>query len=294
MYDPLRAPYVSHFTGTDRVVEHVERYVSPTVTSDQVLGGKPFRYSADRRPRVAFLVSEDEYKTETTLPPFAAKWLGKDFAVSFVFDNGSDKNALSGLGPLDEADVLVVSARRRVLPADQLAAVRRHVAAGKAVVGIRTASHAFAAVKGAQVPAGHDVWPEFDPEVLGGHYTNHHKPGPAVVVAPAPGATSHPVLTGVDPSGLSGNGSLYKVSPLTASATPLLVGTIPGQPPEPVAWTNLTGLGGRVFYTSFGHEADFAEPGFQRLLLNAIAWAAGRDVTERIEASSLDPIPFPK
>ena len=30
MYNPRQAPYVSHFTGTDRMVEHVERYVCPT------------------------------------------------------------------------------------------------------------------------------------------------------------------------------------------------------------------------------------------------------------------------
>src|SRR5262245_8782037 len=30
MYDPNSAPYVSHFTGTDLIVEHVEKYVCPS------------------------------------------------------------------------------------------------------------------------------------------------------------------------------------------------------------------------------------------------------------------------
>jgi nicotinamidase-related amidase len=189
MYNPARAPFVSHFTGTDRVVEHVERFVCPTMTSDQVLGGKPFRFATDHRPRIAVVVAEDEYKTETTLPPFAATYLGKDYHVEFVFDRADEKNDLPGLArALDEADVLFVSARRRVLPAAQVAALRKFVAAGKGVVGIRTASHAFAAKAGAKVPEGHDVWTSFDPEVLGGHYTNHHKAGPAVDIAPAGGA----------------------------------------------------------------------------------------------------------
>ncbi len=49
MYNPKRWPYVDHFTGNDLVVSHIERYVCPTVTSDQLLGGKPFRFSKDLR-----------------------------------------------------------------------------------------------------------------------------------------------------------------------------------------------------------------------------------------------------
>ena len=71
MYDPRKAPYVSHFTGTDRTVEHVERHVAPSITSDQLVGGKPFRFKGDTRPRVALLVSEDEYKTETLPCPLS-------------------------------------------------------------------------------------------------------------------------------------------------------------------------------------------------------------------------------
>ena len=47
---------------------------------------------------------------------------------------------------------MVVSARRRVLPKGQLDALRKFVAEGKPVVGIRTASHAFAPKAGAKVP----------------------------------------------------------------------------------------------------------------------------------------------
>lgn len=294
MYNPARPPFVSHFTGTDRVVEHVERFVCPSVSSDQILGGRPFRFATDHRPRVAFLIGEDEYQTETTLPPFAAHWLGRDFAVSFVFDTTEDRNTFTGASALDEADVLVVSVRRRALPAAQLELVRRHVGRGKAVVGIRTACHAFALRANQRPPAGHAVWDDWDPEVLGGHYTNHHGKGPETAVALAPGAAEHPVLTGVDPSALVGKGSLYKVSPLSASTTPLLLGSVPNQPAEPIAWTNLTTAGGRVVFTSLGHVGDFAQPAFERLLFNAIAWASGRDVPAKVEPSSVEPIAFPK
>ncbi|MFG0267589.1 MAG: hypothetical protein ACF8AM_20920 [Rhodopirellula sp. JB055] len=47
MYNPKMWPYVSHFEGTRRVISHIERYVCPTITSDQVVGGVPFRFEGD-------------------------------------------------------------------------------------------------------------------------------------------------------------------------------------------------------------------------------------------------------
>jgi nicotinamidase-related amidase len=44
MYNPKSAPYVSHFEGTRLMIEHTEKYVSPSVTSDQIVGGKEFRF----------------------------------------------------------------------------------------------------------------------------------------------------------------------------------------------------------------------------------------------------------
>ena len=53
MYNPARWPYVSHFEGTRRVIDHIERYVCPTITSDQWIGGKPFRFAGDDGVRQA-------------------------------------------------------------------------------------------------------------------------------------------------------------------------------------------------------------------------------------------------
>ncbi len=47
MYNPQRWPYVSHFEGTRRVISHIERFVCPTITSDQLIGGQPFRFIGD-------------------------------------------------------------------------------------------------------------------------------------------------------------------------------------------------------------------------------------------------------
>ncbi|CAD72181.1 MAG TPA: hypothetical protein DDX19_26615 [Rhodopirellula baltica] len=47
MYNPKMWPYVSHFEGNRRVISHIERYVCPTITSDQIIGGTPFRFEGD-------------------------------------------------------------------------------------------------------------------------------------------------------------------------------------------------------------------------------------------------------
>jgi nicotinamidase-related amidase len=47
MYNPKREPYVNHYKGTALIVEHIEKFVSPTITSDQIIGGKAFRFKGD-------------------------------------------------------------------------------------------------------------------------------------------------------------------------------------------------------------------------------------------------------
>ena len=69
--------------------------------------------------------------------------------------------------------------------------------------------------------------------------------------------------------------SLYKVLPLAADVTPLLIGTAKAEtsPPMPVAWTRSYGAKkARIFYTSLGAPEDMECPDLQRLLVNAVNW----------------------
>jgi nicotinamidase-related amidase len=50
MYNSKSKPWVDHFSGNDLVTAHIEKYWCPTMTSDQIIGGNAFRFSADRRP----------------------------------------------------------------------------------------------------------------------------------------------------------------------------------------------------------------------------------------------------
>lgn len=49
MYNPERPPGVSHFEGTDLMIEHVEKFWCPTLVSTDVTGRPAFRFKTDPR-----------------------------------------------------------------------------------------------------------------------------------------------------------------------------------------------------------------------------------------------------
>jgi type 1 glutamine amidotransferase len=271
MYNSRMAPFVPHPQGTERMVEHIERYWCPTIPSTALTGKPEFRFAEQGQPHVVVMIGEGEYRTGETLPVFVRDRLERSgMRCTVLHADAADGNTFPGLRALKTADLLLLSVRRRALPAEELQLVRDYLAAGKPLVGIRTACHAFH-TRG-QKPEGHAEWQEFDPEVLGGNYQGHHVDGPRTEIRVADGVAGHAILQGVDVSSLIGHGSLYRVSPLAATTTPLLIGSIPEQPSEPVAWTHEY-RGGRVFFTSLGHPDDFQSEAFLRLLANAVQWA---------------------
>jgi nicotinamidase-related amidase/type 1 glutamine amidotransferase len=275
MYNPQRWPHVSHCSGTDRVIDHIERVVCPTTTSDQFLGGTPFRFLEDQRKHWVVMIGEDEYRTETTLVRWAQEQLSKDFRVSYVFARSDAPNQFVGLEALASADALLVSVRRRPLPPADLHRVRQFIASGKPVLGIRTASHAFS-LRGKEPGEGLADWPEFDAEVFGGSYTNHYGNDLITSVRVEP-QTDHPLIPHSERGKFlyESKGSLYRVSPLRPGTSVLWAGTIPNTPSEPVAWSFVRDDSGRSFYTSLGHESDFENDTFCTLLLNAAYWLTG-------------------
>ncbi len=72
MYNPKRWPQVDHFTGNDLVIQHVERFVCPTITSDQLLGGEPFRSKSDQREKPG--VPESSTAAKPDLATFRDQW----------------------------------------------------------------------------------------------------------------------------------------------------------------------------------------------------------------------------
>jgi nicotinamidase-related amidase len=51
MYNPKSWPFVDHFTGNDLMIGYIEQFVCPTITSDQIIGGGPVVFLADRRTK---------------------------------------------------------------------------------------------------------------------------------------------------------------------------------------------------------------------------------------------------
>jgi type 1 glutamine amidotransferase len=229
------------------------------------VGANRTAHAANKPPHIVVVTAEQEYDAKNTLPAFfksddVRQALPADATVTFI--NSDSTTNIDGLDALDDADLLILFARRRTLPDAQLAKFKAYLDRGKPLVALRTSCHAF------------ETWKTFDHEVLGCNYAGHHGKDLKIDVAVASGAEKSPLLEGVKPY-VSG-ASLYKVTPLVAGATPLLVGKVAGQPEQPVAWTN-TYHNARVFFTTLGHQDDFKSPEFRRLLLNGITWAMGND-----------------
>lgn len=276
MYNPAMKPFASHFTGNDLMLEHVEKFWCPSVSSADILGGNEFRFSQDTRPRLLIASAEEEYKTADTLPAFALEQLGREYAVGYVFGGPRSEHTLQGIKQIKDADILLLAMRRRILLKEQLEFFRAHVAAGKALISIRTSVHALSPLAREAVPTDCAVWDDFDKTVLGCNYNNHYAAKSQNVISVLPSAKNNSLLKGVEPLEFPTSGTLYKVAPLDPSAVPLLQGTIQDAPPECVAWTLVRGKGQRVFVTTLGHPDDFKLPQFVRLLKNGIDWAAGK------------------
>lgn len=295
MYHHRKRPYVSHFVGTDLICEHIEKYWCPSITSTDLIGGQPFRFKEDRRKTIAIITGENEYHTEQTLPAFMQQeleWRGYSPVMVSAPITVGDPN-FSNVEAIGKADVLVLSTRRRTPSKRMMELIRAHIAAGKPIVGIRTASHAFDAA-----PPSNDFegWPKFDDEILGadyqGHYNNKPPNDSPTLIQRVSGQATHPILTGVASEAFPVTSHLYKYRSLAPSVVTLVEGHVEGRPEvEPVAWIN-TAQGRRVFYTSLGNPADFEIPAFRRLLMNGLLWAMG-DFIPPVEAKAEETKPKP-
>jgi nicotinamidase-related amidase len=80
MYNPESWPFVDHFTGNDLIVSHIERFVCPTITSDQILGGLPFRSKYDNRTESDVIslpvadVNDSTYQQQWTTAEIGTAW----------------------------------------------------------------------------------------------------------------------------------------------------------------------------------------------------------------------------
>jgi type 1 glutamine amidotransferase len=259
--------------------------------------------------RVVLVSGDEEYRSEETLVQLAkilAEHHGFDCKVLFAIDkndgtiNPNQTDNIPGLEALRDADLMILFTRFRNLPDEQMRHVVEYVEAGKPIIGLRTATHAFNPApesKYADYGWTSKKWDGgFGRQVLGETWINHHgKHGrESTRGIAAPGQQSHPILRGIQDGDIWGPTDVYGVRlPLPGDSLPLVLGQVlvgmkpndaplegeKNNPMMPIAWTktyeSASGKKGRVFTTTMGASQDFASEGLRRLLVNATYWALG-------------------
>ena len=96
-------------------------------------------------PKIVFISGEYEYHSKETLSSYAQE-LERQFNVQTTLlarPEDETKHTIAGLDTLKDADLVVLFVRRMTLPEEDLAPIKKYLDAGKPLVALRTASHAF-------------------------------------------------------------------------------------------------------------------------------------------------------
>jgi len=251
--------------------------------------------AAGKGKRVVFVVGDQEYRSEESMPVFAKMLEAHHgFRCTVLMPtNPKISDNLPGLEALDNADLMVLFLRFQELPDAQMKHIIDYTNSGRPIVALRTSTHAFNYQKNLASPyarysfRSREFEGGYGRQVLGetwvGHYGAHQKESTRGV--PAPGMKRHPILRGV--RDVWGPSDVYAITTLTGDAKPVLLGEVlagmeptsppnPNKKPVPVAWIK-TYNGARVFTTTMGHAGDFLNEGFRRMLVNACYWVLGME-----------------
>ena len=269
---------------------------------------------AGKGKTIVLVAGDEEYRTEESMPMLAkilAKTHGFNCVVLFstdekegFIDPNNQKN-IRGTEMLDNAQLMIIGTRFRQLPEAQLAPFARFLNAGKPVIGIRTATHAFSG--GAKT--GDFKWSDFGLKILGERWVSHHgahkKEGTRSVIESA--NSKNDILRGVGE--IFAPTDVYGIKNLDQSiATILLRGRVTesldprskavagpkNEPMMPLAWlheyTAPNGTTkGRSFCTTLGASVDFADENLRRLIVNAAHQLVGAPVPEKADVAFIDP-----
>ena len=256
---------------------------------------------------VVLVSGDEEYRSEEALPQ-----LGKILAVRhgftctvlFAIDpdtgeiNPDHQTNIPGLEALADADLMIIATRFRNLPDEQMQHIDACVRSGRPIIGLRTATHAFALPKESAFAhyswnAGGDRPQGFGRQVLGETWIAHHGAhgSEATRGLIADGAADHPINRGVSDGDVFGPTDVYRVRlPLPDGCEPLVMGEVvagmsfddpavegaKNEPMMPVSWVWTpevdAGVRSRVFTTTLGAATDFSYEGTRRMVVNAAYW----------------------
>lgn len=257
--------------------------------------------------RIVLVSGDEEYRSEEALPQLArilATNHGFHCTVLFAIDpkdgtvNPDIRNNIPGLEALDTADLMILFTRFRDLPDNQMKHIANYVAAGKSIIGMRTATHAFAPETSTTYQKWHWKSPSggfgrmFLGETWVAHHGAHGRQSTRGVFAP--GKEKHPILRGIKDDEIWGPTDVYSAKPSEDSDVLLLGQVLTGMsehdspvdgpknnPMQPVAWTRKytsdSGKTGRAFTTTMGSSQDLQNEAFRRMLINATYWTLGME-----------------
>jgi type 1 glutamine amidotransferase len=266
------------------------------------------KHGPGKGKHIVFVTGDEEYRSEEAMPMLAkilAIRHGFKCTVLFALDptdgtiDPDNPTNLPGLESLKSADMMVIFARFRE-PADrEMKYIADFVNSGKPILGIRTATHAFAFEKNKQsLYVSYDwrnqAWPGgFGQQVLGETWVAHHgvhgKESTRGIINEV--QKESPILRGVD--NIWGPSDVYRVIHLPADAVVLVYGQVlegmhpsdkpvsglKNDPMMPLIWIrNYTGEArktSRVVCSTIGAAVDLESEGLRRLLVNACYWALG-------------------
>jgi hypothetical protein len=194
---------------------------------------------------IVLISGDEEYRSEEVMPQLGkilATEHGFTCTVCFAVDpktgeiNPKTPNNIPGLEALDSADLMIILTRFRALPDDQMKHVDNYLKAGKPVIGLRTATHAFNGLKAPWDKYNYNYkgdareWSQgFGRLVLGETWINHHgnHKSESTRALFAPGAQGNPLLNGIADGEIWTPTDVYGVRlPLPGDAKPLLLGQV--------------------------------------------------------------------
>ncbi len=260
---------------------------------------------------IVLVSGDEEYRSEEALPQLGrilAQHHGFKCTVLFAVDPKTGmidpevRNNIPGLEALRTADLMIIATRFRDLPDEQMKHIDAYVAAGKPILGMRTATHAFKIARGKDYErysfdSRQEGWAGgFGRRILGETWISHHgqhgKQSTRGVIAAE--MKEHPITRGC--GDIWGPTDVYTVGlPLPGDSKPLVLGKVlegmkpadkpvsgkQNDPMLPVAWIKTyegeQGRTGRVFTTTMGAATDLESEGFRRLLVNAAYWCVGME-----------------
>ncbi|PQO41309.1 hypothetical protein C5Y96_00805 [Blastopirellula marina] len=246
---------------------------------------------------IVMISGDEEYRSEEALPMLAgilSKHHGFDCTVLFsinpedgTVDPNNQKN-IPGIDKLKSADLCIIMTRFRNLPDADMQVIDDYLKAGKPIIGIRTATHAFNIPKDAKFHAySFNNKGGFGKQVLGETWISHHgqHKGESTRGVINEAAKDNPILRGVDD--VWGPTDVYGVRNLPEDATVLVYGSVlKGMKPEdkpvegkkndpmmPIVWTMPYQLEGGKQGTSvcstFGSAIDYLNEDGRRIIVNA-------------------------